>query len=724
MSKKLISILVVAAALVAVGAYIFIREPEQPTKIKPTGWFKTGQDADMLLYAFGLEESGGPSVLNHPSKVATDGTHLIVSDTRNNRVLIWNSIPTQNGRPADIVLGQPDMNSNAPKLGADGLNFPVGVATDGNRLLVADAFNHRVLIWSEFPTRNGQPADLVLGVPDFENWPGDWEVWELWRRDPKTWIYWPWDVFTDGTKVFVTSTTDGSVLVWNSFPTENNQPADMILGRSNFSQRFQTPLEGYDPLATMMTPRSIAFDGQRLVVGDYNAHVTFVWSEAPTENGEAADFFLNLKRTETDPVVGHAMGLALKDNKLFATAFHGVYIWNSFPTNAGQGPDVVLGKADPGLGDNLLNSPYGVATDGTRLFVADTNNNRVLIYNQIPMSPGVKADVVLGAPDFTTDVFVSSKSVNNPAPFTDGNRLFVVSDHGRIHIYNKLPDENSAPADVVIDAKNLGWGAMNQATSDGTRLIIAAEGSSKVLIWDSIPTRGDQAPDVVLGVNTILQQWETGTGRTGFNQPRGIATDGKSLFVSDSRNNRILVWNQIPTENQTPADFVLGQDDFETTTSGGELNKLNYPAQLSADENHLVAADLYGGRILVWNLPITGNGQPADFEVKSWVLDNYQDPLSIPKLYRLDMPQGVFSDGEHLFVADTGNNRVLVWSQFPTTGKEKPGIVLGQENLEGYYPSNAKDKLFMPSFLSFDGSYLWVGEFKWSDRLVRFSVQP
>ena len=39
-------------------------------------------------------------------------------------------------------------------------------------------------------------------------------------------------------------------------------------------------------------------------------------------------------------------------------------------------------------------------------------------------------------------------------------------------------------------------------------------------------------------------------------------------------------------------------------------------------------------------------------------------------------------------------------------------------------PSNSKDKLFMPTYLSFDGSFLWVGEMKWSDRLLRFSVQP
>ena len=32
-----------------------------------------------------------------------------------------------------------------------------------------------------------------------------------------------------------------------------------------------------------------------------------------------------------------------------------------------------------------------------------------------------------------------------------------------------------------------------------------------------------------------------------------------------------------------------------------------------------------------------------------------------------------------------------------------------------------KDSLVMPTFLAYDGNYLWVGEFKFSSRLLRFS---
>ena len=48
-----------------------------------------------------------------------DGTKLFIADTRNNRVLIYNSIPTENNASADVVIGQPDMVSNSANQGGD-----------------------------------------------------------------------------------------------------------------------------------------------------------------------------------------------------------------------------------------------------------------------------------------------------------------------------------------------------------------------------------------------------------------------------------------------------------------------------------------------------------------------------------------------------------------------------------------------------------------------------
>ena len=45
----------------------------------------------------------------------------------------------------------------------------------------------------------------------------------------------------------------------------------------------------------------------------------------------------------------------------------------------------------------------------------------------------------------------------------------------------------------------------------------------------------------------------------------------------------------------------------------------------------------------------------------------------------------------------------------------------GASGVSDTQPEISRNQVFMPAVASFDGSYLWVGEFKFSSRLVRFS---
>jgi hypothetical protein len=96
----------------------------------------------------------------------------------------------------------------------------------------------------------------------------------------------------------------------------------------------------------------------------------------------------------------------------------------------------------------------------------------------------------------------------------------------------------------------------------------------------------------------------------------------------------------------------------------------------------------------------------------------------LPPTAHLNLVSGVYVFNNSLFVADIGDNRVLIWSKFPESELDEPDIVLGQPDFISRYPANSKDRLFMPAYLCFDGSFLWVGEMKWSNRVLRFSVQP
>ncbi len=119
-------------------------------------------------------QGGSPAantLSNVPVGIATDGSRLYVSDGSNNRVLIYNKIPTTNNTPADLVLGQVDFTHNTANQGGTAsavtLNAPRGLVVNNGKLFVTDTSNSRVLIWNTLPTSNDQPADVVVGQPDF-----------------------------------------------------------------------------------------------------------------------------------------------------------------------------------------------------------------------------------------------------------------------------------------------------------------------------------------------------------------------------------------------------------------------------------------------------------------------------------------------------------------------------------------------------------------------------
>ena len=103
--------------------------------------------------------------MRQPTALASDGTHLAVADTLNNRVLIWNTIPAAINQPPDVVLGQTNFTSNSfpTTPTASSLRGPQGVWIQNGMLFVADTMNDRVLIYNSIPTANGAAANLVLG---------------------------------------------------------------------------------------------------------------------------------------------------------------------------------------------------------------------------------------------------------------------------------------------------------------------------------------------------------------------------------------------------------------------------------------------------------------------------------------------------------------------------------------------------------------------------------
>lgn len=279
------------------------------------------------------------------------GGDLIAADTGNHRLLIWHdAAAAQDHREADIVIGKDDMASEGPGM----LNLPTGllVAPDG-RLLVADAWHHRILIWDSVPARSGIAPDAVLGQPGID------AVDEGCGPDR---FYWPFGIALVDGAFWVADTGNRRVLGWLDGIPEQGRHADVVLGQPDMGSRGENrdgPVRG----DSLRWPHSVAGVDGMLFVADAGNHRVLGWEQPARE-----------------PLPARAV-LGQPD---FETAYEHPY--------GAQGP-------------SALRFPYGVASENSTLYVADTSNNRVLALAgacaAVTGEPaGCPFDAVIGQADF------------------------------------------------------------------------------------------------------------------------------------------------------------------------------------------------------------------------------------------------------------------------------------------------------------------------------------
>lgn len=656
-------------------------------------YFQTGQSADIILHPYA--DASTAKGLYGPSRAMSDGTRLFVSDSRNNRVLIWNSVPTNNYEPADIVVGQMNFESNYSSNGPSGMCWPMGVYSDGQHLFVSDAGNYRVLIWNSIPTTNGQPADLVLGQPDFET-VGD-PHYTIGKTDKTT--GWPWDVHFDGERLYVVCTDEGRVLIWNELPTQNYQAADIVLGQKDF---YSWP--DYEPTQwSLGTPRSICVEDNKVIVGDYSGRRILIWNTIPTTNGQNADVVLLQNSFESwDPINYHIYdaghyGIWMKNGKIFLAGGRYVTIWNSIPTSNGQMYDMRIGYGE------TQSAGLGVCFDGQRLITCG-ECSRVLIYNSLPTNQNTLADVVVGQPDFKTDLTLSKKGFGNVGGIVSTGKELIVAGSARINIFKNYPTRDGDEADLILSQYDFSEATFNdhgafgpisdvgQMWTDGVSLY-AIDKKIGLMVWDRIPEEDHKFYDRLIFPNNVC-------GSLTMASPSGMTISGNKLFICDTDNSRILIWNNIPNENESKDPDII-------------LNIPSYtPFFLATDGKRLAVSASFGDpshRVLIWNTIPTINNQPPDIS-----LGGEPEHFSIVV--------GIAIHDDKLFVCDQVKGRVCIYNTFPTRSDQTYDAVIGQNALNGNTSGISREKLYNTNAIYFDGEYLWVGEFKFSNRLLGFKA--
>ena len=600
---------------------------------------KTGyglnETGDILLSGYGFDNAGGANKLNHPVSISANYGKLAVTDRFNNRVLIWNTVPSSN-TPPDLVLGQANFTTHNSGTGLNNMDFPgqVIITPDG-KVLVADSDNNRVLVWTSFPASSGQSADYALPITDYVNF-GD---------------SWPWGVWSDGTKVIVTATVAKAVLFWNTFPGPSTSP-DVVLTSSQVG-----------------TPRSILSDGNYVMLGDENANgpcigsngtrSTHVWTSWPTSS------------RDPDACIDNWLAGTIHDSKIYGIAAGGetMYFYDELYTST-QELQVNVKIANPGEGHRWAGGDDGGATvvDG-KLFVAEYNGNRISVFDTIPTSPTEKPDWALLANEPTDYPLIDEFIIQNPIIESNGSMLFVSSDFDRsLSIWKQLPGSSGATPDIVMRR-------FDQPPWDlvvhGKEIYLA--GGNSVFGWSDIE-------NTINTGNYSFDLNEKSIGNITFQGVRGIAYNGSYFAVADAGSDTIYIWEGVPGKSDNP------------TYSLPNLANLG---RIDMNDTHLAIGCYPGGSSF------------KVLELSSLSAPSYQ---IIPGQ---DCPSEVSFNEKGFFIPS--DDKIIGWNSISDAlAGSSPTMSFGG----GTDKTNIGTK--MASGIGWDGYHFWVGEYKFSNRLLGF----
>jgi hypothetical protein len=260
----------------------------------------------------------------------------------------------------------------------------------------------------------------------------------------------------------------------------------------------------------------------------------------------------------------------------------------------------------------------------------------------------------------------------------------------RILIWKHLPEEHNVPADLVLGQADFDQGSPNRGCSDTTadrlhwcygvlyhagKLFVADTGNRRVLIWNQLPQETGQPADLVLGQSSLNSRDSNGGGEPTASSIRwghSLAVWNGNLVLADAGNNRIMIWDGIPSENNAPCAAVLGQPDFVQVEINQRLylpsaTSLNMPYGVTVAGNWLVVADTANSRLLGWRDREdvrSLHSAPADALIGQLNFRSKGENRSygLPARDSLCWYYAVQGVGHTLAIADSGNNRILLWT--------------------------------------------------------------
>ncbi len=314
---------------------------------------------------FKLErEAFKPGVLDFPAKVLADaaGGRLFISDTGHNRVLVADL----RGR-VQVVIGSGEAGLADGRYADTRFHQPQGLALseDGKTLYIADTENHAVravelddhtvstLAGTGKQAQNHRPNGVGKQVG----------------------LSSPWDLARVGDKLYIAMA--GTHQIWICDLKTKRVTAFAGTGR-------EACIDGPARSAAFAQPSGLATDGKHLYVADAESssiRVIDLGRHTVRTLAGSGELFGFGSQDGVGPQARfqHPLGVALDSKRLFvADSFN--QLIRSIDINSGQvGTFLGTGKPGPGTADAIsFYEPGGISVSGNTLYIADTNNHRII----------------------------------------------------------------------------------------------------------------------------------------------------------------------------------------------------------------------------------------------------------------------------------------------------------------------------------------------------------
>lgn len=565
---------------------------ETPATPSPAATTVIGQTTFTAARADQGREEPQPNAFNLPIAAAVAGNELFVVDALNHRVLRLGTPPAF--LAALQVYGQPAYYTDSPNY-VEGREFfltdgtastiagvsarflaGTGMAFDGNRLYVADTLNHRVLAFRDFRAlKNGDRADLVIGQPDFlravPNFPAnDINV----PSDRSLVAPSAVAVDTDG-NLYVADAGNSRVLRFpKPFDVAAGQPqrANLVLGQANFTLKVTDATS-----ATMSRPVGLAFfsDGS-LAVSDAN-HSRVLLFRKPAggdfTNGMAAarafgqpDFLTVTGSSDARRMISPRAIAADSDDRLYVcdTGNSRLQIYDRAPSaQADPTPALTIGG---------FNSPHGVFVSNRtgEIWVGDTFLSRALRfprYDQLVLNQNPEASIPSPGP-----IAVAQDQFGN---------LYIADASNRVVIHFPSMGIRQAANFLATNQRPLAPNTYASLGAPGVTL------STSTVVFTEVPnplpmpkTLSDT--QVLLDGNPAPLHFVS-AGQINFLIPNGAPTSGNvEVLVVRPSSGQILAAGSMPMASVAPGLFTAtgtGVGQISALNQDGTVNNSSNPAQ-------------------------------------------------------------------------------------------------------------------------------------------------